>query len=72
MSKLGTGGTAKVYLGYDLNTNTQVAIKVMHVADTEHNRMRLDEVRAASAASHPNLLSILDHGEGIKTNTRGI
>jgi len=71
VSKLGTGGTAKCKLGYDMQTNTQVAIKIMNVPDDEHKKMLMDEVKAASAVNHPNLLSIRDYGEGVKVNTRG-
>jgi serine/threonine protein kinase len=43
----------------------------MNVVDISHQQMLLDEVKAASAVQHPNLLSMKDYGEGVKTNTRG-
>jgi hypothetical protein len=31
----------------------------------------MDEVKAASAVEHPNLLKMIDYGLGVKTNPQG-
>ena len=60
---LGAGGMGEVYRARDTRLGRHVAIKII-ATDAEAPRDRLrrfeDEARAASALSHPNVLSVFD------------
>jgi predicted Ser/Thr protein kinase len=57
---LGAGGMGVVYRAIDTRLNRTVAIKVIsaNLADAELRRRFLKEARAASAFSHPNIVTI--------------
>ncbi len=63
--EIGRGGMATVYLGIDLQTNRQVAIKVL-LQDLSMalgaERFRR-EIQLASSLSHPHILTLNDWGE---------
>ena len=64
--KLGEGGMGVVYRASDLKLNRLVALKVISsaaVADPERERRFVQEARAASALSHPNVAYIYEIGE---------
>lgn len=64
--KLGAGGMGEVYLAEDSKLHRPVAIKVLpaHTASDEVSRRRLlQEARAASVLSHPNICVIHEVGE---------
>ena len=65
LSVIGAGGMGEVYLAYDAELNRRVALKVLPVQFTrdEERIVRFRrEARAASALSHPNIVTIYDVG----------
>jgi len=62
--KIGQGGFASVFLGYDTKISRQVAIKVL--SDTLNNESMHErftrESRALARLNHPNILTIYDSG----------
>ena len=63
---LGAGGMGEVYRARDARLDRDVAIKVLpasFAADQERLRRFADEAKAASALSHPNILTVFDIGE---------
>jgi serine/threonine protein kinase len=62
--KLGEGGMAVVYLARDLRTETDVALKLMHVQLARPNLKRFArEFRAISMLEHPHCIRVFDFGE---------
>ncbi|MGI8783537.1 MAG: protein kinase domain-containing protein [Acidobacteriota bacterium] len=62
-SKLGEGGMGVVYSARDAHLDRRVAIKVLPaeaVANPERKRRFVQEAKAASALSHPNIITIYD------------
>jgi serine/threonine protein kinase len=61
--KLGSGGMAEVYKGYQENLDRFVAIKLMHaflVADQDFLNRFQREARAMAALNHPNIVGVYD------------
>jgi len=66
LERLGTGGTATVWLARQLSLDRVVAIKVLSpklLADEEARVQFQEEARAAAQISHAAIVSILDFGE---------
>jgi eukaryotic-like serine/threonine-protein kinase len=66
LKKLGAGGMGEVYLAEDLNLERLVALKLLpDVMASDHRRARrfLQEAKAASALSHPNVCVIHEIGQ---------
>jgi eukaryotic-like serine/threonine-protein kinase len=64
-AKIGEGGMALVYRGYDLMLRRQVAIKLLReqfAADDEFVERFYQEARAAARLSHPNIVNTYDVG----------
>jgi serine/threonine protein kinase len=59
---LGEGAQGTVHLADDLRLEREVAIKMLHVGDDDPARL-LDEARAASRLSHPNVVALYDADE---------
>jgi len=66
IAKLGSGGMGEVYLAEDTRLGRKVALKILS-ADLTKNEDRVrrfeQEARAASALTHPNILTIFDIGK---------
>jgi Tol biopolymer transport system component len=64
--KLGEGGMGVVWEARDLHLDRPVALKVLpreKVADPDRRRRFVQEARAASALSHPNIVAVFDVDE---------
>src|SRR5580765_1829505 len=65
LAPLGAGGMGEVYRARDSRLGREVAVKVLP-EEFSANRERLarfeQEARAASALSHPNILTVFDFG----------
>ncbi len=65
-AKVGEGGMAVVYRGYDLLLRRQVAVKVLRpqfAADEAFVQRFYQEAQAAAKLSHPNIVNTYDVGE---------
>ena len=64
-SRVGEGGMSVVYLARDLNTDRDVALKVLHghLVDSEEFVARFkQEAKTAGQLRHPNAVTIVDSG----------
>ncbi|MFY9610461.1 MAG: protein kinase [Blastocatellia bacterium] len=71
VSRIGAGGMGEVYLAEDVRLGRKVALKILNADLTKHeDRVRRfeQEARAASALSHPNILTIFDIGTEVSTH----
>jgi eukaryotic-like serine/threonine-protein kinase len=71
VSKIGAGGMGEVYLAEDTRLGRKVALKILSAELTRNeDRVRRfeQEARAASALSHPNILTIFDIGKEDSTH----
>ena len=70
VEKLGEGGMGVVYKAQDTHLDRPVALKLLaagSVADPERKRRFVQEAKAASALSHPNIIHIysIDSADGV-------
>jgi len=70
LSLLGAGGMGEVYRARDTRLGREVAIKVLpaeRMADEDRRRRFVQEARAASALSHPNIVTIheIESADGV-------
>lgn len=66
VAKLGAGGMGEVYLAEDTRLDRQVALKILptdFTQDADRVRRFKQEAKAASALSHPNIITVHDIGE---------
>lgn len=71
LQKLGSGGSAEIYLAEDLNLRRKVALKMLHRhLTTEKDRVERfrQEAQWACMLNHPNILTIYDVGESEGTH----
>lgn len=67
VAPIGAGGMGEIYRACDSRLDREVAIKVLPAEFTaDHDRVRrfVQEAKAASALSHPNIITIYEIGEG--------
>ena len=65
-SALGAGGMGEVFLAHDTRLNRRVALKLLRASDgLDGDRLVrfVQEARAASALTHPNVAVVYDIGE---------
>ena len=62
LKKLGDGGNAKVYLGWDQNDNKQVAIKKMIHTNQKSWDMAIEEGKLMALVDHINVLKVIKYG----------
>jgi Tol biopolymer transport system component/tRNA A-37 threonylcarbamoyl transferase component Bud32 len=70
-SKLGEGGMGVVYKARDLHLDRFIALKVLRpekVREPERRRRFIQEAKAASALSHPNIIHVydIDQADGVQ------
>jgi serine/threonine protein kinase len=66
ISRIGRGGMGEVYLDEDTKLDRKVALKILPKAlaiDDDLMRRFVQEAKAASALSHPNIITIHEIGE---------
>ena len=71
LSRIGAGGMGEVYLAQDTSLDRTVALKILPAevaANPERMRRFVQEAKAASALSHPNVAHIYEIGEADGTN----
>src|SRR5438270_5199342 len=64
LERIGRGGMAEVYKGYQASLDRYVAIKVLHsfLLEEEGSRERFQrEARAVAALRHPNIVQVFDY-----------
>ena len=64
-TKIGQGGMGVVYRAWDTRLDRRIALKVLRpeqVNDPSHRQRLVREARAASALSHPNIVTVHDVG----------
>lgn len=60
---LAKGGMSEIYLAHDLQTQQDVAIKMVHSSNEEYCRRFQREARAIASLQHEHILPALDYGE---------
>jgi eukaryotic-like serine/threonine-protein kinase len=63
---LGTGGMARVWLGYDRLLDREVAVKILaerYAADPDFVERFRREASSAAGLQHPNIVAVFDRGE---------
>jgi hypothetical protein len=70
--ELGHGGMAIVYLARDLKHDRPVAVKILRaeLASSVGSERFLREIAIAAQLQHPNILTLIDSGEGVDPGTR--
>src|SRR5262249_18682839 len=66
VSPLGSGGMGDVFLAHDTRLNRRIALKLLRAGDcVDEGRLNrfIQEARAASALTHPNVAVVYDVGE---------
>jgi serine/threonine protein kinase len=66
------GASCKVKLGYDLNSNRKVAVKIMKDnLDDKMKKLILTEVAAMTVLQHPNVVQQVEFGEDVYVKDSG-
>ncbi len=61
--RLARGGMSEVYLAYDTQTQSVVALKVVNKLQEDHTRRFQREVKVLEQLVHPHILQVFDYGE---------
>jgi serine/threonine protein kinase len=73
VKKIGSGGTSKVYLGFDILKREELfAIKIMKASPSNsESKSFLNEINVLKNLNHKNIVKLIDGGEGILTKDNG-
>ncbi len=61
--RLARGGMSEVYLAYDMNTQSVVALKVVNKLQEDHTQRFQHEVQVLKQLAHPHILQVFEYGE---------
>ncbi|MHB8600679.1 MAG: serine/threonine-protein kinase [Ktedonobacteraceae bacterium] len=61
--RLARGGMSEVYLAYDTNTQSVVALKVVNKLQEDHTQRFQHEVQVLKQLAHPHILQVFEYGE---------
>lgn len=71
-TKIGSGGTSKVYLAKkNENPKEQYAVKVIKPTNNSESKVFMNEINVLKNIKHPNVVRLIDGGEGILTKETG-
>jgi serine/threonine protein kinase len=72
IKKIGSGGTAKVYLASTTeNPNQTYAVKVIKSGSSTDSKFFSNEIQMLKQVNHPNLVKLIEGGEGVLTRENG-
>lgn len=72
IKKIGSGGTSKVYLANLVeNPSVVYAVKIIKSSSSSDMKFFLNEINVLKKINHPNIVRLVDGGEGVLTKENG-